>query len=281
MNTYLLLEPDLAEVAEASIKKIQQRLGCKKPKIEEPFDPNINYRPTVHWRTKTHIVVCDVASSPFPDSIRDFYSDVSVKSIAVKVIIAYPLERQTDIKKYEAEKKKAKEYGIGLVSFDSGGFASIENLGVSIPLHLSPIRLSDYKQKLRSLIEEAYEAYMIDGKPEVGLQKLGQSIENIVLNLACDAKKKGNFTFNGFNPPAYIAQSKLIGELIKESVVDVGVLGMCKSFCKDRNAVSHKPKSRKEAIAIEEKIKANFNIGLRILLDLPTALTQKHYQLKP
>jgi hypothetical protein len=73
---------------------------------------------------------------------------------------------------------------------------------------------------------------MIDGKPEVGLQKLGQLTENIVINVATQAKRGGNFIYANYNPQDYIPQSKLLEKMIKESVIDVGVLGNCKTFGK-------------------------------------------------
>lgn len=280
MSNFLFLEPDLFYAADIAKEKIESRFNVKDAKKEEAFDSDINYVPTFHWKTKTHIIICEIASSPFPNSIKDFYSDILVKGMPVKVIVVYPEDRQSDIKKYRAEIKKAKEYGLGLLVIDSDNKIILENLGISIPLHIAQLNYKKYHKKFQASIEEAYETYMLDGKPDVALQKLGQLVENIILNMAIKAKRKGTFTFNGFTPGVYIPQNRLLSELIKENIVDVALLGNCKNFANDRNSVSHKAKSRKQAIEIEEKLRDSFNFGLRILETIPVNFKAKGFTIQ-
>lgn len=280
MDSFLFVEPDLIYIAKLAKDKIENRFNINNAHVEQIFDSSINYKPTFHWKTKTHIIICDIASSPFPLSIKDFYSDIAVKGIPVKVIIAYPGNRQKDVAKYREEIKKAKEYGIGLLAIDDNENIILENLGVSIPLHISQLDYSLYDKKMRALIEESYESYMINGKPKDGLQKLGQLVESIIINLAVQAKRKGKFIFSGFVPGTYIPQGKLIENLMKENVIDIGILGNCKTFAHERNSVSHAAKNQREVIKIEKQLKVNFQFGLRILEALPKAIKDKRYSLK-
>ncbi|MCA6422405.1 MAG: hypothetical protein IM568_06265 [Flavobacterium sp.] len=280
MNSFLFVEPDLIHVAEIVKNKIQTRFGLGNAVVEQLFDENIDYKPTFHWKTKTHIYICDIAVSPFPQSINNFYSEVAVKGLPVKVIIAYLEKKQKEILKYKKELKKAKEYGIGLISIDEDDKVTFENLGISIPLHLAELDYTLYDKKFRPEIESAYESYMTDGKPDVGLQKLGQLVEKMILTVATQAKKKGNFVYAGYTPGKYISLNKLLDNLIKENVLDIGFLGNCKTFAKDRNSVSHPPKTINEAKKIEKKLKESFQFGLRIIENMPLTFKAKKYIIK-
>ena len=276
-----LLDNELFDTASLAKAKIAQRYALKKCEIEKSFSPHISFVPTLHWKTNTHLILCEVSNRPFPITIKEVFADISVKGMPVKIFVAYPKNAMTDIKEYHNDILKAKEYGIGLLSIDDSKIATVEYPGISIPLHLSKLDISKYIKIIRPSVEEAFESYMIDGKPDVGLQKLGQLIENIVLNIAKQAKKKGKFTNSAFNPPKFIAQSSLLDKMITEKVIDIGILGNCKSFAKERNSVSHKPSTSKEVKTIEEKLKSNFLFGLKILEEIPNYAVKKWYKIIP
>lgn len=269
MNNYELLEPDLVEIAEKSILKIQERFNLKNVKIEEAFNSEINYKPTLHWKTKTHIIVCEIASSPFPDSIKYFYSEIVVKGLPVKIIIAYPINRQINITEYNKQLNKAKEYGIGLISLDENGLAELENIGLSIPLHIPKITLTKYKKNLRHSIEDAYSVY-INGNPRHGVQELGQIIEQTIRNLAIQAKRLGHYT-DGVNPNLPASSfATIIDDLIRNSILSRTFLNRVRAYTEDRNSVSHRVNSIKQSIIIENKLKLDFQTGLRILEEIPS-----------
>lgn len=268
MNNYLLIEPDLVVVAEKSIGVIQQRFNTRKVKIEQPFNSKINYKPTLHWKTKTHIIVCEIASSPFPNSVRELFSEVSVKGLPVKLFISYPANRQNDIRKYREEVKKAKEYGIGLISLNDNNEVEIENLGVSISSHIPQISISHYKKNLRNSIEDAYSVY-INGNPRHGSQELGQVIEQIIRNIAIEAKRKGHYN-NGVDPNLpQSAFASILDDLIRNSILKQTYLNRVRAYTEDRNSVSHRVNSLKKSREIEGKLKLNFMTGLRILEETP------------
>ncbi len=276
----LLIDQELINIANISKDRIAERFGLKNCKIETAFDGTINFVPTFHWKTISHIIVCEVSNRPFPKTVKELFADATVRNLSAKIYVIYPKHPNLSARELQEDFDKAKLYGIGLISVDADGITSFDRTAISIPLYLQAIDLKKYPSKLRSHIEDYVEIYMQDGKPDNALQELGQLIESIILNTAKQAKKLGNFKYAGFKPPAYIRQSLLLTELIKEEIINVGLLSRCKDFANDRNSVSHKPQSRVEAQRIEKKLKENFLIGLKIIEDFQKHLKTKNYKLK-
>lgn len=276
----LLVDPELVKIADFSKERIAVRFGLKNCQIETAFDSTIMFVPTFHWKTISHIVVCEVSNRPFPVTIKELFADAIVKNLSTKIYVIYPKHPNLSARELQEDLDKAKLYGIGLISVDAFGNTSFDRTAISIPLYLPVLDFKKYPLKLRSHIEDSFEIYMQDGKPDNALQEIGQLIESIVLNTAKQAKKSGSFIYAGFRPPAFIRQSLLLAEMIKEDIINVGLLSRCKDFANDRNSVSHKPQSRLEAQRIEKKLKENFLIGLKILEDFPKHLKTKNYKLK-
>jgi len=281
MLKYTILPSHLHAFANSANFIIKNRYGLSDGIVEKAILPDIPLRPTLHWKTKTHYIVCEVAERPFPVSIKHQFADLVATEQPIRIIVAYPKDNRLSLNDYQSDIKQSKKFGIGYMGIDENNNGDIEYQGVPLSLHITPIDLKLFKTKLKPFVTEAYEHYMLKGDPDVGLQKIGQLTENIIYNIAEQAKKKGVFTYSGFNPPAYIKQSLLIDKMIDENVLDIPILGRCRDFANDRNAVSHKPKSRKQAVEIESKLKENFIIGIRILKDLPEKIKEKGYILKP
>lgn len=280
MNFSILPTP-LHAFAESANIIIKNRYGLSDGIVEQPIQPDIPLQPTLHWKTRTHYIACEVAERPFPVSIKQQFADITSSGQPIRIIVAYPNENSLSATEYQRDIKNSKIFGIGYMSVDDNRIGEIEYQGISLALHIPPVEIKPYTRVLRQYIREAYEHYMLKGDPDVGLQKIGQVIENIVYNVAAQAKRKGNFNFGGFNPPDYIPQSNLIDEMIKEQVLDIPILGRCRDFAIDRNNVSHKPKSRKQAKEIESKFKENFIMGTRILKDIPGKIKNKGYLTRP
>lgn len=278
---FSVLPSHLHAFAESANFIIKNRYGLPDGIVEQAIEPDIPLQPTLHWKTKTHYIACEVAERPFPISIKQQFADLVSTGQPIRIIVAHPMENGLSLKDYQADTKKSKMLGIGYMGVDDSKNGDIDYQGISLALHITPINLKQFKNSLKPFVAEAYEHYMLKGDPDVGLQKIGQLIENIIYNIAVQAKKKGLFTCSRFNPPSFIAQSLLIDEMINANILDVPILGRCRDFANDRNAVSHKAKSRKQAAEIENKLKENFIIGTRILKDLPEKLKSKGYRIKP
>lgn len=276
----ILDDPELIKIADLSKDRIASRFGLRNCKVETAFDSSINFVPTFHWKSTSHIFVCEVSHRPFPLTVKELFADAVVKNLSTKIYVVYPKHPDLTARELQDDLDKAKSFGIGLISVDIDGTVNFERTAISIPLYLQTIDIKKFPVSLRSSVENLIDIYMLNGLPDKALQELGQLIESIVLNTAKQAKKSGSFTYAGFRPPRFIRQSQLIEEMINENVINIGLLSRCKDFANDRNSVSHKPQSRAEAQRIESKLKENFLIGMKILEDFPQHLKAKNIKLK-
>ena len=277
---YTILPTNLHSVADAANRIMRARYGLPDGIVEQEIAPDIPIRPTLHWKTKTHIIACEVAERPFPTAIKISFADIVGKGQPIRLLVAYPSTHGLSHDDFRRDTKQNQSFGIGHIEVNEDGSGQIEYQGISLPLHMAPIDPKIYVPKIRPIVQDAFEQYMQGGNPRGALQDIGQSVESILYNVARDAKRTGKFGYAGFNPPNFIAQSVLIREMINEQVIEIPILGRCRDFADDRNAVSHKPKSRKEANEVERRLKENFVIGMRILEDLPEKIKSEGYTLK-
>jgi hypothetical protein len=199
--------------------------------------------------------------------------------LPVTIFIAYPDVPQIPLKDFNADIKKAKQYGVGLISISENHEGAIQYHGMPVNLFLSAPDFNRFKQPIRPGVMSAYEDFT-DGNPDGGVQKLGQLVESAIVNLAIQARNKGTYKKGGFVEGKYYPQGNLIDELMHERIIDNGVLGRCRGFCDDRGSVSHKPRDLKEAIRIQKSLKECFLLGLRILEELPAFLIKKGYRFR-
>jgi|GEM_PF-3158532 len=279
---YSLLSPHLHQIAESANRIIKTRYSLTTDGVvEESITADIPVRFTLHWKTKTHYIACEVSDRPFPRSIKQTFADIVASNYPIRIIIAYPKDTGLNSKDYQDDINQCKKFGIGYLSIDNTGIGQIEYKGISLPLYIPyPSDFKKFNAKIKSNVQDCYDHYLLKGDPDVGLQQLGQIVERLIYTTGEQAKKAGQFTFSNFNPPEYISQGALINAMINENVLDNGILGRCKDFAKDRNSTSHKAKSITEARKIETKLKDNFITGLKILEDLPISILNKAYRVK-
>jgi hypothetical protein len=279
---YTILPAHLIPIAEAANRVIRDRFNLGDGIIEQEIMPEIPLQPTLHWKTPTHFIACEVADRPFPTAVKTQFADITATGQPIRLLVAYPSTHGLSHDDYRRDTKQNKAFGIGYLEINPAeGVGQIEYQGISLPLHLSPPRdLKIYVPKVRTIVQDAFDQYMPGADPRGAVQNLGQAIEGIVYQVARQAKKKGRFAYANFQPPAFIAQSILIRELIKEAVMDIPILGRCRDFADDRNGVSHRPRSRREAIGVETCLKDNFIIATRILEDLPKDIKKAGYTLR-
>ncbi|MCP9237962.1 hypothetical protein [Lewinella sp. JB7] len=266
---YTILPNDLTGIADSAHEAIKMRYGLGDASIEMAIEKSVPIRPTFHWKEPTEIIMCEVAQRPFPVVIKELFADISASGLPIRIIVAYPRDAPMSAKSFQDDVKLAKKFGIGLLAVDDDGRGKIEYQGVSISLHFPEIKYDRFPKAFRPLIKDAYENYMDQGNPKAGLQELGQIVEDCILKIGIDAKKKNQLVTNSFKPEKFIACNRLLDLMIKEEIIDIGILGTAKTFMKARNGVSHKPKSRKAAIERDLLMKENFQIGLRLLAEIP------------
>lgn len=280
--TYILLSPHLRIYQDPTDETVRNRYALKlNGKFESSIDPSIPFRPTLHWKTKTHYIACEIADRPFPKTIKESFADILVSGEPIRLIVSYPKENSLSAKDYQEDIKQCKKFGIGYMSIEENGRGNIEYQGISLAHYFPfPKDFKAFKNQIKKSVEDAYEHYLYKGDPDVGLQNLGQTIERLLITTATQAKKKGNFVSRKFNPPKFISQTSLINEMISENILENTILERCKESAKHRNGVSHIPKNLKEARKIEEKMKENFLEASKILEILPLEILKKGYKIR-
>lgn len=280
MSKYVLLPAHLHSIADAAEITIKVKYGLGNALVETPIDSTIAWSPTLHWKTKTGYIACEVHETPFPVSVKMAFGDGTTTNLPIRIIIAIPNTNVRSQSDYLKESNAAKRYGCGLVTINDDLSGQFQHVGIDIPLYLPTPKFSNYNIKLRAEVQHAFELY-INGDPRHGVQELGQLIENIIIYLAVQAKRMGTLTCGGFvSPDVFYPQANLIDDLMRDRVIDNAILGKCRGFVEDRNGSSHKPKSVKNAIEINRKLKNAMTAGLLIIEDLPKKLKAKNYNLK-
>ncbi|MDB5222633.1 MAG: hypothetical protein JWN83_1300 [Chitinophagaceae bacterium] len=278
-STYLILDPDLHEIAEYAMKEIMSRYNLRNPLIEQAINPNISWRPTFLWKKPTEYLACEPAFKPLPPIINSNFMDIQSSGLPIRIIVAYPHDNSISITEFQKDLRKAKQHGIGYMSVDATTKkANIEYKGVSSILSIPAIDFSQIKSGLRPKVIDAYDMYM-SGDPKHGVQELGQLMEKCMTVLATQAIGRGKLRNSNYVPGRFYKLTKLIDELLNEKIIDLGILGNCRGFVYPRNSTSH-PQDIASIKKIERKLKENFIKGVSILEELPAAFKQKGYNFR-
>lgn len=280
MSKYKILPAHLHSIADAAENLIKLKYGLGNAFIETPIDNSIPWSPTLHWKTNIGYIACEIHETPLPVSVKTAFSDGATTDLPIKIIVGIPNTNSRTQSDYIKESNDAKRFGCGLVTINEDGTGDFQHVGIEIPLFIPLPKFAKFNKKIRSDVQHAYELY-INGDPRHGVQELGQLIENIIVHLADQAKKTGKLTSGGYTSlTSHYAQGNLIDDLMRERVIDNAILGKCRGFVEDRNNSSHKPKTVKQAIEVNRRLKNAMSAGLLILEEIPQKLKEKSYSLK-
>lgn len=280
MNNYRVLPPHLHTVADAAETLIRLKYGLSQTRIETAISSEIGLEPTLHWKTPLGYIICEVSEKPLPVSILTAYSEIIASGLPIKVIIAYPSSLTITQAEYLKESNKAKKFGLGLLSVNDDGTGNFEHTGIDLSLYLPSPEMASYHQAFRAEINKAFDLY-INGDPVHGVQAVGQLVEDTLVNVAHQAKKKGLLISGGFrSKEAYYPSAKLIDDFIADRILDNIILGRCRGFIDDRNKTSHKPKNLLQAQKLHKALKNSMLDGLRIIENLPKSLKDKTYRVR-
>jgi len=280
MSKYKLLPAHLQPIADAAELVIKLKLNTGNPFVESAIDPKISWSPTFYWKTTTGFIACEVHESPFPVSVRLAFSDIIASGLPIKIIVVHPSNTSRMQAEYIKELNEVKRLGCGVLTIGDDGIGSFQHQGIELSLFIPPPKFSSFAQKIRAAIEHAYDIY-INGDPRHGVQEIGQLIENAIINLADQAKKNGKLASGGFiSPTVHYAQGNLIDDLMRDRIIDNAILGKCRGFVEDRNGSSHRPKSVKQTIEVNKKLKNAMAAGFLILEDLPKKMKEKGFSMR-
>lgn len=261
---------------------MRREYGRGNATIEKQINSDLQWVPTYFWKTPNGYIACEVNARPLPKPLTQYWGEISSLGLYCRLIVVVP-EPGPDglsLSEYRKDIKKLKELGIGCVCVNNDNTTTIENQGVPIPAQITAPNYSRFKAKLRPIIKHAFDVYM-GGDPRLGVQDLGQVIENITFRLADQAIRKGSFRSGGYGiGMTTYPWGNLLDAMTRERVIDCGVLGRCRAFAPDRNSCSHRPRTIAQARSLCSHIKGYFEQSLRILEDLPVRLKERGYKLQ-
>lgn len=275
---YSVLSDHLHPIADTAKKLLEERFDkIKLVGFETSIDKSISWKPTILWKDSYGFIACEVSDRPFGPILEIAHSQILKHGIPVRIFTAYPTDNDFRSSEITRDINFAKSNAIGIINVNDDDTGDIIRNALSVPLYISSVDFSTLVKKLKGDAKGAFDTYM-GGDPTHGVQELGQIVENIIRNLATDAKKKGVLT--GSVNPDKDPQSKIIESLMNSNVIKNGVLGRCRGYAEDRNAVSHKPRGVKQIQEQQKRLKENFQMGIRILEELPSAIKEKGFRLK-
>lgn len=266
------LPAHLHALADSAEFIIRNRYKLKNVNVEKEISPSLGWTPTFHWKTPMGYIACEVSERPYPKVLTQVYAEITASGLPIRIISAFPIENSLSAKDCQADKNKAKNFGIGILPTDDHKNGDLEYRGISIPLHMPEPNVKNIHKLLHSPIRHAFEIYMTMD-PKHGVQELGQIIERILIDVAEQAKANGTLKTGKFvSAKSFYAQNALIDDFINDKILDKRILKKCGTYADDRNSVSHKPKNLAEAITQEVRIRELFKTGVYILEDLPKSI---------
>lgn len=270
-SSFTQSEAFLGKAAENYFSSIYER---PKISIGEQLDPNLNWRPTFHFRPNKYSLIA-VESSPdkiYPEIFRISHTELVhiPKPVCVYCVCPEEVYLQTSNQK---NAKELREFGYGLLTVDKSG-AVIKKFGC-IPLiqHLPESEFNSaikvFHKVLRIKIKEAYESY--NNNAGSGVKELTEIAEGLVNEFAKKAARKGFIS----NADANGGMAKILDKMILEPKFKkaIAAIGGIRSYYKEyRNTAHHAPKSMKDADKKYRDCLHGFREGLRKIENFRSAM---------
>lgn len=257
----------------------------EKPKIRylEAIDPELRWRPHIHFKTHSGIVAADISQEPFPGNLHARAMDLvhQKPDLPVAIYSVCPLQA---MQRLQADVVRLQEHGFGLLTIDMADGNRVHRVFSCIPYiqHIPRAELvadiRDLNKELRLRFRGAYDIYT-GGKAASGVQEARQIIEDLVNGTIKQAIKKG------WSPPGVAVPSEnkamklpaakkldFLAELQQFRKVKPDLM-LASHFLRDYgNPSSHPGKNRQEAVARMAKVKMGFKTSINVAIKLADAI---------
>jgi hypothetical protein len=275
--SYVALQASLHSTADAAQKFFRSSYGAKNIVIEKAIDSHSPYVTTLTGALQDYHTLCvEVREVVYSSALDPFVLDCRDRSIPIILFVAIP--NGTRDPQFQANQKRAKQSGVGIVEVDDTGNGMVIQPAVSLSLGgVRRIRLADYPQKHRQALASA-ESTFINGNPAKGCSEVYDIIEDITRHLA--TKTAANKMWP--NPLKVNLQTHswaLVLEALMEGLNYSSVKSVCpelkKVFVAElvglttyRNETGHKPKNRNQLITRDRQLRTRFEDACDKLLKL-------------
>ena len=235
---------------------------------------------TLSGKTLDYYVICaEINERIIPITIWPFIVQCQQIHFPVKLYVAIPAG--TQYPELSVDFARARNVGVGILLVDSVS-KIIDTLNDPLSLSLSGLRRAEihsFPKKYRSLLSDA-ERTFLNGDPNKGCSNIYDEIESLTRKIAHNAHKKGYWNQPRGNPNTI--WSMPFASLIKNmksnlnfqnsnppitEINDV-LLSRIHGITSPRNASAHKPKSMKELIERDGRLRTRMEEAVDLLLDL-------------
>jgi hypothetical protein len=275
--SYPYLSEHLQPTADAVKQFFKDSRGISHFKIEEAFDADLGYRPTLHVQTKDHYILCvDVHETPYSSVLDSVVLDCVRRALPVKLYVAFPEGKaQTEYKK---NVDRARQNGVGVLEVKATGIQVIHE---ALALSLAGVReipTKSFPAKYRATLAHA-ETTFRSGSPVEGSLVIYTEVEALSRKLAKKTQKKGMWRALKGTEKVPKLSDKTAWQKVIETEIDFidrekcpsitkPLLGRILSVAPHRNSTGHKPKNRKELITRDKELKTRFESAVDLLKEL-------------
>lgn len=278
---YQLLGQDLHETADKAKRYFKDNYGAKSFKCEEQVTSDLQLRPTwIGHQGDGYILAINVQPNPFSPTLHEFIAKCAQIALPLKLWVAVP--RRPANATFNQDLRNAHEMGVGVIDFSDNGEAHVFHRPVPVSLFaLKRIDPKTIPSKLRPSIRSGEDTFL-DGDPGQGCQTICQELEDLTRKAASTFHQRGCY-LNNWAPkkPQEYFETGSWGVLLQdfENNLDAkSASKICPDFDADlivkargyrdwRNSVSHKPKTLKELIKRDSKLRTMFEATRNLLID--------------
>lgn len=222
-----------------------------------------DFAPTISGRSKDfHILCIEVSNSIIRPVVESFISECRRVGLPVKLYIAIPDTTSHD---FQRELRRAKELGIGVISFSLSSAFHIW----SEPLSQSLVGLREIPQKgvpvrVKPDLENAYNLFL-NGRPDVACHDICSLLESECRLFACKLLRKGTITLQrkDIDKMSWMSLTKhLISKFGDIKLVyrnlEEPTLHAIVAITSDRNDVAHRIQSIPKLVERDHQLKTRF-----------------------
>jgi hypothetical protein len=282
---YKSLASPLHATADAAIAWFIEKWGLAKGaiKVEEPIDPDVNFRPTFSvLMPDFNWLAIEVKDDIYTSTLDSFVLDCRNKAMPVKLFVA--VQKGGQFSDYPKKLKSAKRAGVGILEVDGHSGEMLQN---ALSLSLSGVRaieLKDFPSRYRQSLQQAEQAFR-DGQPAKASSLVYDELENFFRRFAkrCAKKKwcpdlKNKDVTKG-------AWATLITKV--DTQLDRNQQPQCKNVTRQllarifgitphRNDTGHKPHSLNKRMKMERELSTRFEGAVDLFKDFHTATKSLH-----
>lgn len=279
--SYLVLSENLHPIADAVKQFFKDHRGISKFKIEEGFDDNLEYRPTLHVQTKDHYILCiDVKEGPYSTVLDSVVLDCIRNSLPVKLYVAFP-QSNGNAADYKKNVDRARQNGVGVLEVTATGVNVIhEALALSL-FGVRKIPTKNFPAKYRATLAHA-ESTFRSGGPAEGTLVIYEEIEALSRRVVKKTQQKSMWRAPKSGEKLPQLRDNTNWQKVMEAELDFIDYKKCPSLNKPllsrilsvaphRNSTGHKPKSTKELVKRDTELKTRFESATDLLKELIAA----------